>query len=55
MAAGEYLSSTDADLDFTLHVSNREALLAIKVEDGAYTRPTCGKNERLPGHPTTTP
>jgi hypothetical protein len=53
MAAGEYLSSTNANLDFTLHAKDREAHVAIKSEDGAYTCPTCGKKERLPGPPAT--
>ena len=48
MTAGEYLSSTDADLDFVLHVRARESVLAIKSATGAYACPTCGKNERLP-------
>ena len=48
MAAGEYLSSTDADLDFALHAQDRESQITIKSEDGAYACPICGKNERLP-------
>ena len=52
MTAGEYLSSTDAQLDFTLHHNDRDSLLAIKSEDGSYACPNCGKRERLPGHPT---
>ena len=52
MTAGEYLSSTDADLDFVLHVKARESQVAIKSENGAYACPTCGKDERLPVRPT---
>lgn len=48
MTAGEYLSSTDAELDFALHVQDRESQVAIMTEDGAFVCPTCGKNERLP-------
>lgn len=48
MTAGQYLSSTDADLDFTLHADNRESQLAIRSENGGYVCPTCGKDERLP-------
>ena len=48
MTAGEYLSSTDADLDFVLHLRARESHLAITSENGAYTCPTCGTRERLP-------
>ena len=47
MTAGEYLSSSDADLDFVLHLRAREAHLAIASESGAYTCPTCGTRERL--------
>jgi predicted RNA-binding Zn-ribbon protein involved in translation (DUF1610 family) len=52
MTAGEYLSSTDAHLDFALHAKDRESQVAIKSEDGAYACPTCGKYERLTGRPT---
>ena len=55
MTAGEYLSSTDADLDFTLHANDRESQLAIKSEDGSYACPSCGKRDRVPGHLPTTP
>jgi predicted RNA-binding Zn-ribbon protein involved in translation (DUF1610 family) len=47
MAAGEYLSSTDADLDFALHAQDRKSQIAIKSEDGAFVCPSCGKKERL--------
>jgi hypothetical protein len=52
MSVGEYLSSTDADLDFTLHAQDREAQVAIKSEDGAYACPSCGAHDRVPGRPT---
>lgn len=52
MTAGEYLGSTDADLDFALHARDRESQIAIKSEDGAYACPTCGKVERVPIGPT---
>ena len=48
MAAGEYLSSTDADLDFVLHIRAHEAVLAIKSDSGAYACPTCGHHDRMP-------
>ena len=52
MTAGEYLSSTDADLDFTLHAKDREAQVAIKSDDGAYDCPRCGVHDRVKGRPT---
>ncbi len=52
MTAGQYLSSTDADLDFTLHADNRESQLAIRSENGGYVCPACGKEERLPSRRT---
>jgi predicted RNA-binding Zn-ribbon protein involved in translation (DUF1610 family) len=30
----------------------RESMIAIKSVEGAYTCPTCGKNERLPRRTT---
>jgi predicted RNA-binding Zn-ribbon protein involved in translation (DUF1610 family) len=48
MTAGQYLSSTDADLDFTLHAHDRESQLAIRSENGGFVCPNCGKDERLP-------
>jgi DNA-directed RNA polymerase subunit RPC12/RpoP len=48
MTASEYLNSTDADLDFTLH-QHHESQLAIMTADRAYACPTCGKLDRLPG------
>ena len=48
MSAGEYLSSTDADLEFRLHAHDREAQLAIMSEDGGFACPTCGAHDRLP-------
>ena len=48
MTAGEYLSSTDADLDFMLHAHERESRIAIRSEVGAFACPTCGAHDRLP-------
>jgi len=50
MTAGEYLSSTDAELDFTLHSNDRDSQLAIMSEDGGYACPNCGKHDRVPPH-----
>ena len=50
MSAGEYLSSSEDVLDFTLH-GHRRSQLAIKSEDGAYACPSCGKHQRLPARP----
>ena len=47
MTAGEYLSSTDGDLDFVLRMRARESVLAIKSDNGAYACPTCGQHERM--------
>ena len=49
MTASEYLSSTDDDLDFMLHAHEHESRLAIMSEVGAFTCPTCGAHDRLPG------
>ena len=49
MTSGQYLSSSDDDIDFVLHARAREARLAVRSEEGAYTCPACGKHERLPG------
>ena len=49
MTAGEYLSSTDTDLDFVLHAHERESRIAIRSEVGAFACPTCGAHDRLPG------
>ena len=48
MTPAAYLNSTDDDLDFRLHASDRNAQLAIMTDDGAYTCPNCGKSDRLP-------
>ena len=48
MTAGEYLSSSDADLDFVLHVHERESRIAIRSAVGAFACPTCGAPDRLP-------
>ena len=48
MTAGEYLSSTDPDVDFALHAHDHAALVAISSEDGAFHCPTCGAHHRLP-------
>ena len=48
MTAGEYLSSTDADIDFMLHAHDRESRIAIESEVGAFECPTCGAHDRLP-------
>ena len=47
MTAGEYLSSTDADLDFVLHVRARESRIAVRSEVGVYTCPSCGRSHRI--------
>ena len=47
MTASEYLSSTDADLDFMLHAQERESRLAVMSEVGAYSCPTCGGPDRV--------
>ena len=48
MTAGEYLSSSDADLDFVLHTHERESRIAIRSPVGAFVCPTCGAHDRLP-------
>ncbi len=48
MSAGEYLSSTNDDLDFALHAHDRESQLAITTEAGGFTCPSCGAHHRLP-------
>ena len=48
MTAGEYLSSSDADLDFVLHAHERESRIAIRSSVGAFACPTCGAHDRLP-------
>jgi predicted RNA-binding Zn-ribbon protein involved in translation (DUF1610 family) len=48
MTAGEYLSSTDADLDFVLHAHERESRIAVKSEVGVYSCPSCGRSDRVP-------
>ena len=48
MTAGEYLSSSDADLDFVLHAHERESRIAIRSGVGAFACPTCGAHDRLP-------
>ena len=48
LTAGEYLSISNADLDFTLHAGDRNLQLAIKSEEGSYACLICGKHERLP-------
>ena len=53
MAAGEYLSSTDADLDFMLHAHEREAQIAVRSEVGAYSCPTCGRSDFVAVRATT--
>jgi len=47
VTAGEYLSSTDADLDFMLHAHEREQRIAVMSEVGVYSCPTCGKSDRI--------
>ena len=47
MTPAQYLSSTDAELDFTLHSNDRDSQLAIKCEDGSHVCPNCGKRDRL--------
>jgi predicted RNA-binding Zn-ribbon protein involved in translation (DUF1610 family) len=47
MTAGEYLSSSDADLDFVLHAHERESRIAIRSEVGAFACLTCGAPDRL--------
>jgi predicted RNA-binding Zn-ribbon protein involved in translation (DUF1610 family) len=47
MSAGEYLRSTDADLDFTLHAHDHDSQIAIRSGDGAFACPTCGARDRL--------
>ena len=47
MTAGEYLSSTDADLDFVLHARARESRIAIRSEVGVYSCPSCGWSDRI--------
>ena len=51
MSAGEYLSSTEDDLDFTLHL-HRRSQFAIKSDDGAFACPSCGRHDRLPARPS---
>ena len=48
VTAGEYLSCSDAELDFVLHANERESRIAIMSEVGVYSCPTCGKRERVP-------
>ena len=52
MSAAVYLSSTDAELEFTLHAKERESQVAIQSDDGTYACPTCGAPARLPPDPT---
>ena len=47
MCAGEYLSSTDDELDFVLHVNDRDSRLAIRSEEGVYACPSCGYHDRV--------
>ena len=51
MTAGEYLSSTDEDLDFMLHSGAAQSQLAIIDETRAYACPSCGKGARLAAGP----
>lgn len=53
ITSGQYLSSSDDDLDFVLHARAREARLAIRSEEGTYTCPACGEHDRLPGRMAT--
>jgi predicted RNA-binding Zn-ribbon protein involved in translation (DUF1610 family) len=48
MTAGEYLSSSNSDLDFVLHAHDRESRIAIRSAVGAFACPTCGAHDRLP-------
>jgi predicted RNA-binding Zn-ribbon protein involved in translation (DUF1610 family) len=47
VTAGEYLSSTDADLDFMLHAHEREQRIAVMSEVGVYSCPSCGNSDRI--------
>jgi len=53
VTAGEYLSSTDADLDLMLHAHEREQRVAVMSEVGVYSCPTCGRSCRVAVSATT--
>ena len=47
MSAAAYLSSTDAELEFTLHAEERESQVAIRSDDGTYACLMRGAPARL--------
>ena len=53
LTAGEYLSSTDADLDFMLHANECESRIAVRSEAGVYSCPSCGRSDRVAVRATT--